>query len=195
MHVAKLVYNENQWTIPSNLSNLGVILNNGDYYGYEEWLKNEFLKKNKLGYVECFRKCRRVGNFDRIALITFDRRTRTIYYVGNLYDVKQLTNNEIAETRNMLIQQNWQQNRNIELNQIFPNTDATMHYTNCFNSNEIIGDYAESFILNIRYEKIELHPKDKWVNLTNINIKVNNWKRLSVLNFVYTEMLPLFTKK
>lgn len=191
MHLAKLVYNENGWTLPSNLTKVGVVLNNGDYFGYEEWLNNEFLNENKIGYVECFRTCQREESFERIALFTFDRATRTVYYVGNLFNVKQLIDTEIIGIRNLLIQQNWIQNKNVELNQIFPKTDAIHHYTNSYNSNDIVGDYAKSFILNIRYERIELFPKYNWINLTNINFKVNKkWRRLSKLYNVDTDFFP-----
>lgn len=181
MYISKLVYNSNDWTSPTGLASNGITLNNGDVYGFEEWLNNSNLKELKIGFLESFRKRKRPEKIGRIALITFFKRTRTVYYVGNLYDVTQINNNQIPLKR-QLLPENWLDIISADLTRQFPNTNANELYLQCYNSNIISGPIGGSFVFNIKYEKLELFPREKWINLTKLNSEVNiKWKHLKQL--------------
>lgn len=192
MYVSKLVYNSNEWTSPTGLASNGITLNNGEVYGFEEWLNNSILKKLKIGFLESFRKRKGTEKIGRIALITFCKRTRTVYYVGNLYDVTQITNNQIPLKR-QLLPEDWLDIISADLTRQFPNTNANELYLQCYNSNIISGPIGGSFVFNIKYENLELFPREKWINLTKLNPEVNKrWRRIIHLYNVPNELELIF---
>jgi len=192
MHVAKLVYNSNGWSFPTGLASDGIIVNDCEVFGFEEWINNPVLRGLKIGFIESFRTCRRPKTIDRIALITFCKRTKTVYFVGNLYTITQIDNNQIPQIR-QLLPSNWLEIIAGDFNRQFPNTNAFQQYLQCYNSNIISGSIGGSFVFNIKYEKLELFPRKNWINLTSINPDVNNkWKHLKQLYNVPNEFESLF---
>lgn len=185
MYASKLVCNNYNWTTVSGLAQKGIFVYRGKnisyYFGLEEWLNNAFLRKMKVGYIDSYRAHLRHGFAERIALFTYCKSNRQVYYVGDIYDVCQVADEEIEDLRNILIGQNWLQEVERGFHNIGDNRANGNHtdYMQCWNSNLIIAQTGQAFILNIRYEKFELLPQRDWVNLSELNGEINNrWRRL-----------------
>ena len=78
-HAVKLIWNDNNWFRPSGLAQEGVLVTseNPYYYGLEEWLNNETLKKHKIGYLDCYHPDKRDGIVN-IMLFTLNLKDRNI---------------------------------------------------------------------------------------------------------------------
>ena len=62
----------------------------------------------------------------------------------------------------------------------------------CFNSNTIVGDTAQSFVLNIEYKKLEIFPEK--TNLTSRIPEINNrFRRLRKLYTIPAEWENIFS--
>jgi len=111
MKASKLVHNNN-WTSASRLAQDGIFVNSNKkksyYFGLEEWINNPVLRKKKVGYIDSYRSFFRIGVADRIALFTFNPDNRRIFYVGDLYNVQQLNDKEIAPLRTEWLSHNKQ---------------------------------------------------------------------------------------
>jgi len=184
MYASKLVHNNNNWTSVSGLAQTGILVDtnkkNSYYFGLEEWINNSILRKMKVGYIDSYRAFHRTDAVDRIILFSFNPTNRQVYYVGNLYKVRQLANEEINPLKTML-NQNWLGEVQNGFHNIGDNRPIQNHieYMGCWDSNNIVAETRQSFILNIRYEKIKLFPKKDWVNLTELIPEINSqWKRL-----------------
>ena len=192
MFASKLVYNENSWESVSGFAQTGVPVHK-HYFGFEEWLNNLFLKSKKLGYIDSFRAYCRDKKYDRIALFMYNPMDKNVYYVGNLYKVVQLKDADIQKYRDTLNQENWleQIKRDFDKTTTLNNSNAFQSYSNCFNSNTIVGDTAQSFVLNIEYKKLEIFPEK--INLTSRIPEINNrFRRLRQLYTIPTEWDYLF---
>jgi len=194
MYVAKLVTNDNLWTAVSGQAQCGVSINTETkkhyYFGLEEWMNHSILKKMKLGYLDCYRHNTYNDVANRIALISFNKNTKTVTHVGNLYDVRQLKDDEIAHIKQQLAEQNWLK---IIENNFRELTDERLRtgynkFLECWNASQI----SNSFNCNISYERITIFPPAQQINLTVLNKLVNNWKRLSQRFIVSEELENLF---
>ncbi|MFN3849399.1 MAG: hypothetical protein ACK4NY_08230 [Spirosomataceae bacterium] len=197
---AKVLNSTNQWQSVTPLydvnNQVGVtgFINNQSYqYGFEQWLNNDILKDLKLGYLDCYRS----HNFNDLAerVIIFQLLRGNIWYIGNLYGVKQLCYNEIEEIQNQLIEQNWLDiinNNFIEIGDLRL-LDETHEYLQHYNANHIVGNPdTNPFILNIRYSELKLLTNP--INLTQIYPQINNkWRRLSIrYNNIPNELIQIF---
>ena len=63
-------------------------------------------------------------------------------------------------------------------------------YLKCWNSENIVAPTNQSFILNLRYENILFLNEP--INLTELDNRANNWRRLSKLFNVSNELESLF---
>ena len=195
MKVSKIVNNTNNWKSISGIAQTGIMVNTiglseSFFLGLEEWNNSEILRKLKLAYLDSFRSVKRTEYFDCINLINY--KNGIVYLVGKIEGVKQLENDEIEEIRNTLSHHNWLpkiKNDFTSLNetQIIENPQE---YLTCWNSEEIVAPTNQSFILNLRYEKI-LFLKEP-INLTELDIRANNWRRLSKLFVVNDDLEFLF---
>ena len=187
MYASKLVLNSNGWISPTGLASDGVNVNNGSFYGFEEWLNSPIFRELKIGYIDSFRTNRSTIPYDRIALFTYLKGNKNVYYVGNLYGVKQITYKELLNIRGLLNKRNWIVERKTELDKIFHNSNAFDLYNRCYNSNIITGATQTTFVCNLKYDRFELFEMKKWVNLTQINPDINScWRRLKILYNVYS---------
>jgi hypothetical protein len=193
MYASKLVYNENIWESVSGHAQAGVSVHK-NFFGFEEWINNSFLKSKKLGYIDSFRAYRRDKKYDRIALFMYNPMDKNVYYVGNLYKVVQLKDADIQKYRDTLNQENWlgQIKRDFDKTTTLNNSNAFQSYSNCFNSNTIVGDTAQSFVLNIEYKKLEIFPEK--INLTSRIPEINNrFRRLRKLYTIPAEWENIFS--
>lgn len=187
MYAAKLVYNTNDFTQIAGLAQSGLGVNvpingrNSYNIGFEEWLNNDFLKQHKLGYLDCYRDAAHIDIVD-VGLFMYDTQDRNIYSVGKLCGVQQLTNGEIEACRVILMNGGFIDTVQHHFNDIGDNrqihNNPNHEYWNCFNNNNIVAKPGENFILNIRYDSIEIfnNPHRNLTALTKR--KINNWKRL-----------------
>jgi hypothetical protein len=189
-HVAKLVWNTNQYQSCSGIASNGVVVNghNVSYcYGLEEWMFNDFLKNMKIGYLDCYRLMNRsYPDVANIALISVNPKNKHILHIGNVLGVKEIYDNEIETIRGSLDQQNWLQDvvsPNFEMIEACPPNQAigyNEYFENNFSSNEIRTEAPRGFIVNMRYDKIEFFEPENQASLTQIDAKVNlRWKRLT----------------
>lgn len=195
MKVSKIVNNSNQWKSLSGIAKAGIIVNtiglsDSFFLGLEEWNNSEILRKQKLAYLDSFRSVIRTEYFDCINLINY--KDGIVYLVGRLEGVRQIEDIEIKEIRKTLDRENWLhkvKNDFSKLNetQLFENPQE---YLKCWNSENIVAPTNQSFILNLRYEKI-LFLKEP-INLTELDNRANNWRRLSKLFNVSNELESLF---
>lgn len=195
MKVSKIVNNSNNWKSISGIVQTGILIKNNGlaksyFLGLEEWNNSEILRELKLAYLDSFRSVRRTEYFDCINLINY--KNGIVYLVGKIEGVKQLENDEIEEIRNTLSHHNWLpkiKNDFTSLNetQLFENPQE---YLKCWNSENIVAPTNQSFILNLRYEKILFLKKP--INLTELDNRANNWRRLSKLFNVSNELESLF---
>jgi hypothetical protein len=187
MKASKLVYNNNNFTSVSGVAQTGIYVTRNNkkasyYFGNEEWLNNQTLKKMKIGYIDSYRRTTRLGIEPKIALFMYNRYDSQIYHIGNLYKVKQIIPEEIEEIRQELLQNNWLNYAQEGFNNIGDNRQINQHtqYFNCWNSNNITGDIGKSFIINIRYSRIEIFKEKLQVNNLSLSLPLINkkWKRL-----------------
>jgi len=184
-HAAKLVWNEDNWVKPSGLAQVGVSVPATEpyKYGLEEWLNNETLRKHKIGYLDCYRSDKREGIAD-IMLFTLNLTDRNVYHVGNVCGVKQLIDNDIPTIKNSLTD-DWLINP-IEVDFVrieagAPSIGMPIYNNNNWNTTNIISPPPKGFMVNIKYEKLEIFDKSKWVNLTEMDRKINrSWRYLGV---------------
>ena len=119
---------------------------------------------------------------------------KNVYYVGNLYKVVQLKDADIQKYRDTLNQENWleQIKRDFDKTNTLNTSAAFQSYSNCFNSNTIVGDTAQSFVLNIEYKKLEIFPEK--INLTSRIPEINNrFRRLRQLYTIPAEWENIFS--
>jgi hypothetical protein len=177
-YAARIVWNIDNWEYPSGLTDHGISVShkNGDYhYGLEEWLNNKRLRELKLGYLDSYRITNRKEASSDILLYTIDPEKNHYYHVGLLYGVSQLDPidpNLITSVKNKLsldwlvdpIEQDF---RRIEKTPAGQNSKGKEIYRqNNWNSKKIISEPPGGFIVNIRYDNLELFNRSKWVNLT-----------------------------
>ena len=203
MFAAKLVFNTNNFIQIAGEAQPGLPVNaplgRAQYnIGFEEWLNNDFLKEQKLGYLDCYRAAMRVGVAD-VGLFMYDPGNGQIYSVGKLHGVQQLTNNQILGCRATLqiggfinaVQQHFNILGDIRAIQNNPNHE----YWQCFNNNNIVANPGNNFILNIRYESIEIFKIQQRRNLTTLtNGEINDaWRRLGIRYTMPEEWEQYFT--
>lgn len=188
MYASKLVLNSNGWTSSTGLASDGIKVNNESVYGFEEWLNNPILRELKIGYIDSFRTGQNNNAFERIALFTYFNSDKNIYYVGNLYGVKQLEYSELLNIRGRLENRGWLNAIRTEFNTVFNGTNAFNLYNKCFNSHHVTGKTQTTFVCNLKYESLELFEPSNWINLTEMGRDVNNrWKHLNNLYEVFTD--------
>ena len=105
----------------------------------------------------------------------------------------QLKDADIQKYRDTLNQENWleQIKRDFDKTTTLNNSNAFQSYSNCFNSNTIVGGTAQSFVLNIEYKKLEIFPEK--INLTSRIPEINNrFRRLRQLYTIPAEWDYLF---
>lgn len=201
MKAAKLISNNRQWIVPTNSENsdVGVLLNLPNdlqiRYGYEEWLFNETLKQQKIGFLECYRH-RYYPNMENIMLFA-NLNQGDLFHVGTVIGVQSLTNKDILPIRETLGQE-WLNyvnqclcfgNNNLNLNVPI---GAYQHW----NSQSIIKDDLNGqlgFAFNIKYKEIAYLEKP--VNMTSLDPLVNvKWKRLSK-RYIVNNLVRSLNKK
>lgn len=187
MKASKLVYNNNNYTAVSGLAQAGIwvpsnkLVKRGYYFGLEEWMNTSILKEMKLGYIDSFRRILRPGVEERVVLFMYNPNDNQIYYIGNLYGVEQLNDQDIDQIRINLINENWLDIVQTDFNNIGDQRLIQNHkeYMKCWNAQLIVGPTGGSYIVNIKYKKLEIFSKKLLVNLTQINPQINNkWRRL-----------------
>ena len=184
-YAAKLVYNTHNWVAPSGHVHNGVGIHvniglNGYNFGMEEWLNRPLLHERNLGYLDCYRSSVHPGVADIIRLFTFHN--GTVYHVGNVYGVRQLTDGEITDIRNELHQANWLGEINHDFVPLDDPRPILQHieYQHIWTRNAIVAATGEGFMLNIEYKKLEMFERNQWRNLTAIDPQVNTkWRRIS----------------
>jgi len=190
MKASKLVYNNNHYIAVSGLAQAGIgvpsnkLAKRGYYFGLEEWMNSPILKEMKLGYIDNFRRTLRPEVEERVVLFMYNPNDNQIYYIGNLYGVEQLNDQDINQIRINLINENWldivqSDFNNIGNQRLIQNHDE---YLKCWNSQCIVGLTGGSFIVNIKYKKLEIFSEKESVKVTKLIPEVNNsWKKLSIL--------------
>ena len=205
-HAAKLVWNEDNWVKPSGLAQVGVSVpaTKPYKYGLEEWLNNETLRKNKIGYLDCYRSDKREGVAD-IMLFTLNLTDRNVYHVGNICGVNQLvdTRANISAIK-AILPDDWLINP-IEVDFVriegnAPSIGMPVYQKNNWNTDNIVSKPPRGFMVNIKYEKLEIFDKSKWVNLTEMDRKINkSWRYLGVryimANAHFNDSLMSYLKK
>ena len=185
-HAAKLVWNTSNWEFPTAQANNGVIVapNHGGesyYYGLEEWLNNSTLRTNKIGYIDCYRASRHLGNAD-IILLTCSPIDGKVYHVGNMFGVEQLHDGHIFEIKNDL-GLNWVNNQIIgDFTRIeaVPNpAGASIYRQNNWDTQHISATPPGGFMCNVRYDKLEIFGENNRISLTDIDPLINTrWRYL-----------------
>lgn len=179
---AKLVFNNSAWQRPTKLvtEGTGIFVPSSDlYFGLEEWLNHPVLKELKIGFIDCYRASEYPEKVDVLHLFTFNSSNKTVYHIGNMYGVKQIHYSEIEQIRQKLQEQHWL--KSIEEDFKTLGVSKINEYLKIWSSNVIVGSTAESFMVNVHYEQIELWDKKDWKNLTKKNPMVNkSWRHLSV---------------
>jgi hypothetical protein len=185
IHAAKLVWNENNWFKPSGVAPNGVLvpIEKQYYYGLEEWLNNETLRKHKIGYLDCYRSNLRDGYTD-IMLFTLNLLDRNIYHVCNICGVTQLVDDDIQDIKNVITNSWLTDTIDIDFTSIecmTPTRGMDIYKKNNWNSTRIISGPPSGFFVNIKYKKFELFDKTEWVNLTEMDSVINRtWRYLNV---------------
>jgi hypothetical protein len=188
MKASKLVFNNSNFTSVSGVAQTGIfvpredgLIENSCYFGLEEWINNPMLLSRKFGYIDSYRRTTRTGVENRIVLFMFNPIDKHIYYVGNLYGVQQLTDQDINQIRDNLLNENWLDIVQRDFNNIGDQRLIQNHneYMKCWNSERIVGPTGECFVVNIKYKKLEIFPEKYWVDLTILNHQVNKkWRKL-----------------
>ena len=201
MKASKLVHNTNNYTAVSGDAQCGLLVDNINrknyYIGFEEWNNNKILQKLCIAYLDSFRSCNHPTQIDKILLFTFNPQNNQIYLVGYLYEVNQIKNTEIQGIRDDLVNQNWLQQVQQDFHNIGDIREIVNNnqYYNCWNSNNVVSNPGQNFILNVRYKSITIFEKPYKINLTNLFPELNlTWGRLSVLYNIPEEMLAQIDK-
>lgn len=166
MRYAKTYYSTNGWTGPQNLSRFGQRINNLNNYtlGYEEFHFLEEIKELNLLYIPCFSH-HRPGVYDTIELFYHIPGQPGPQIYGKVTGVVQLQENEVNEIRESLIKKEFPKKvkKIIEDSGTFPRhliQPAFEAWQGNFNQNNIIAQGTDPrFILNVRYETIEIYPQ------------------------------------
>ncbi|MCX6210812.1 MAG: hypothetical protein NTZ59_15240 [Bacteroidetes bacterium] len=182
-HAAKLVWNKDNWVKPSGLAQEGVLVTseNPYYYGLEEWLNNKTLKNNTIGYLDCYR-ANEYNDIADIMLFTLNFEDNNIYHVGNICKVSQILNTNIPPIKTMLTN-NWLINPIdadfVRIEGLPPSVGMPIYRQNNWNTSNIVSSPPTGFMVNIKYEKLVIFNKKDWVNVTEMDSKINTqWKHL-----------------
>jgi hypothetical protein len=198
MRAAKLVWNNDGWTLPAGSANYGVLVNGPNFnnyrYGLEEFLFNDQLIQRNLGYLDCYRNPRnpRFNQIEDVLLFTLNPNDGHILAVGVLRVVNQLLDNEKIQIWNDMQQHNYIENvvnPAFQIIEFLDNNEQAIgtgvYFANNFgvdidNLPLIHGIAPNGFFVNLRYKGIEIFPADEWIDLTNVDPGVNNaWRHLS----------------
>lgn len=193
--IAKTYQSTNGWSAPQSLSTFGIPISNTiqpvKHLGLEEFNFTNILRKEKLAYVPHFSSLNAEKNnhiiYKIIKLFYFDRVTHCSYHYANLYNVQRI-HEDIQELRNRLTE--------IGLDQfVINNYDFQNNYGNilypiainkwleCFNANNITANGVEQrFILNVKYEKLEIFDSP---------IARDEWNDFNFASNLYNESIPL----
>lgn len=187
IHAAKLIWNSNNWISPTfsnDQANFGIKIATKKFnyvFGLEEWLNNDFMKAHKMGYIDCYRASRHVDDTD-ILLFSRNPNNKEIYLIGKIFKARQIKDQEIMQIRDILNSQNW---NDTLIKPIFETKESNnnpigfrQYYNENFTSNTIVGKSPKGFIVNIKYDDIQIF--EKRISLTELDAIVNTkWRRLS----------------
>jgi hypothetical protein len=183
-YASRLVMNDNNYTGVSGLAESGVFVNSGQLQyniGFEEWNNIELFKKHNVGYVDCYRSHVRHDITD-LYLYKKDHTTPNTTYkaVGIMKRVTQLQDNQIPGLLKLIIQNIGVIQASFNnIGDFRPINGPNHQYYHSLQSNHIVANPGKSFVLNIRYESVELF-EGKGPNLTNLTReKINNLKRIN----------------
>lgn len=193
-YATRLFYNNANWEHPTNVDHnaflnngYGMIVNLGNdltyRFGFEEWLNNNILRNQKLGFLESYRHIHYPEVADKILLYT--KIGNDIFHVGNLYGVRQLTNDLIPQIRQELLMMEWNNVIENDFDLLDDNRVFQEHleYQQHWQSQSIVINNIEcGFCININYKKIEFYSSNSFVNLSaldNQNSFYHNWQYLS----------------
>ena len=183
MKASKLVYNCNVYDSVNSVAQVGIefsIKNKKRFFGLEEWNNNKIIRDLKIGYLDSFRTNKVNGLTELICLFSYNTTDRKIYLVGYMKNVRQLECNEIYAIRKNLNQQNWLNIVHKHFQNVNDDNTGFEKYKNCWISNDIIAKTEESFLFNLKYEK--LYFLNKPINLSEIYPEINKkWKWLKTL--------------
>lgn len=183
MKASKLVYNCNGYNSVNTVAQVGIefsINNKKKFFGLEEWNNNKIIKDLKIGYLDSFRTNQVNSLIELIWLFSYYPTDRKIYLVGYMKNVRQLECNEIYAIRKNLNQQNWLNIVHKHFQNVNDDNTGFEKYKNCWISNDIIAKTEESFLFNLKYEK--LYFLNKPINLSEIYPEINKkWKWLKTL--------------
>lgn len=183
MKASKLVYNCNGYNSVNTVAQVGIefsINNKKKFFGLEEWNNNKIIKDLKIGYLDSFRTNQVNSLIELIWLFSYYPTDRKIYLVGYMKNVRQLECNEIYAIRKNLNQQNWLNIVHKHFQNVNDDNTGFEKYKNCWISNDIIAKTEESFLFNLKYEK--LYFLNKPINLLEIYPEINKkWKWLKTL--------------
>lgn len=189
-YAARIVRNNHNWERPSGIAEYGVPVTGQNMcsynYGLEEWLTNEILQKHQWGYLDCYRASHHKDKDDcdiLLFMLCKVNNVSTIFHVGFVCGVKQLNNVDIPNVKATL-GEDW---LNIPIEQNFsliegnhPSIGRTFYENENWNSNEIVIDDPNGFIVNIVYSKLILYERKNWVNLTALDSSLNQkWRRFT----------------
>lgn len=201
MKASKLVYNTNNYQSVSGCAQTGINVIFDDihyYFGLEEWNNSKVLKKFKLAYLDSFRSHNRIEIIDCILLFSFKPVNRQVYFIGFLKKVEQIKDNEIEGVKQQLIVNDWLNIVQNDFNAIGDNRNVNQHqeYMNCWESDNIVANTGKAFILNIKYKEANFFKEENYINLTQIDPRINQkWKRLSVLYNLPNDLLMYIKEK
>jgi len=188
-YAARLVWNIDNWEYPSGQSKHGIYVTHhgvGYHYGLEEWLNNKRLRALQIGYLDCYRTSNRGKASVNILLFTVDPSNNHYYHVGIIRGVTQLLAPQDIQQVRMNLGDTWLPNtidpdfRRIEHTTTGQLPQGKLAYENHnWNSTKIDSEPPGGFIVNIRYDKLDLFDRSKWVNLTMKDPDINNlWRRI-----------------
>lgn len=174
---AKTYLSSNNFTAPQNLSTFGIQIGktNPKFLGLEEFNFIEIIKEYKyndlhIAYLPCFQS-KRNSEFDYIKLFFYDDDTKQSIHYATIYNVRQITIDNISTIRKELKDKGLLEyiKNSLEFKNNYSEhfNEALKIWEDNFNSNVIIANKGEKrFIVNTFYKRIEFcHNIMDWSNL------------------------------
>jgi hypothetical protein len=175
---AKTYQSDNNFTAPQSISTFGISIRlRGDlkHLGLEEFnfcktLRDFKFNNYHLAYIPCYSTCLR-PNLDKLDLFFSAGNSIAIHY-ATLFDVEQLTDEEISELRDSLLAAGFP--NFVENSPDFQNNyqnlfePALAIWKNNFNQDNILArGHNPRFVLNVKYKSIQFHSMGNIVPWAN----------------------------
>lgn len=183
--IAKTFFNTNGFTSPQGLSTFGIKINqdkNLQYLGLEEFNFSKEYLDNKIAYIPAFASETYNYKIDKLDLfyLNTELSPHQTFHYATLYEVNRISGLDyINDIRSKLLQSNliWEAFYNKEFRNAYGNNfnEAFKSWVDrllYFNNIDALGDEQGRFVVNIRYESIEIFAnplKTEWGNMYRAN--------------------------